>query len=293
MVDQLFSDRERGARPRTSETVDDRVWAGIAAQIQQRIVNRSFGYGFPEQCPDHQGTTGCDSVALSMALRAEVDIDWPLNPHDLPGDQLAIWDMLEFLFEHVGAPVQGKYHTYFGHHHLSFDVEAGQHDFAASINRLLRRNGVAFELTDEGKVHRLLPEYIGEQIAQARFHTGDDQTDNMLEVACAGITAPAFDHRKAGLEKLWDAFERIKTLEPGRDKKASANAQLDRTDGGPKYRELLAAEATALTNAGNTFDIRHFEMNKELLQTAQQVDYLFFRMFAFIHLLLRASGRTS
>jgi hypothetical protein len=291
MVAQLFSDRERGARPRTSEIVDDRAWAGIAAQIHQRIVNGSFGYGFPEQCPDHEGTIGCDSVALGMALRAEVDIDWPLTPHWLPESQLAIWDALEFLFEHVGTPVKGKYHPYFGHHHLSFDVETGQQEFAASINRLLARNGIAFELTDEGQVRRLLPEHIGRQIAQARFQTGDGKTDEMLEAARLGITTPAFDDRKAGLERLWDAFERIKTLEPGIDKRASASAWLDRAGVGPKYRELLAAEATALTSAGNTFDIRHFEMNKELLQTSQQVDYLFFRMFAFLEMLLRASGR--
>lgn len=291
MVKEFFSDRERGARPRTSEIVDGRAWAGLVAQINQRVLNGSFGFGFPEACPDNEGTIGCDGADLGMALRAEVDIDWPLSPNQLPSDQMAIWDTLEFLFEHVGSPVRGKYHPYFGHYHLTYDVETGQQEFAASVNRLLARNGSAFELTDEGQISRILPEHIREQIAAARFQTGDAETDRMLEAARVGITAPVFDSRKVGLEKLWDAFERLKTLEPGSDKKASANALLDKVDAGPKYRELLGAEATALTNAGNSFGIRHFETNKELLQTPQQVDYLFFRMFAFIQLLLRASGR--
>jgi hypothetical protein len=230
-------------------------------------------------------------MALGMALRAEVDIDWPLIPHQLPDDQLAILDTLEFLFEHVGKPLKGKFHSHFGHHHLSFDVEEGQQEFADAVNRLLARNGIAFELGEDGQVRRLLPEYVGAQVASARFQTGDVETDTMLEAARVGITAPAFDDRKIGLEKLWDAFERLKTLEQGIDKKASANALLNKVGGGPKYRELLAAEATALTNAGNGFGIRHFETSKELLQTPHQVDYLFFRMFAFLQLLLRASGR--
>ena len=84
MVTQLFSDRERGSRPRTSEIVGERAWAGLVAHIHQRVVNGSFGSGFPKACPDHEGTIGCDSMALGMALRAEVDIDWPLIPHQTP-----------------------------------------------------------------------------------------------------------------------------------------------------------------------------------------------------------------
>jgi hypothetical protein len=291
MVDQLYSDRERGVRPRTSETVDERAWGGLVAQIQQRVANGSFGYGFPAECQDGEGTIGCDPFALGMAFKAEVDIAWPLNPHQLPDDQLAIWDALEFLFEHVGKPIQGKYHPHFGHHHLTFDAEAGQEEFAASVNRILARNGIAFQLTDAGQVRRVLPEQIGKQIAKPRFQTGDAETDRLLEAARNGITSPAFEDRKNGLEKLWDAFERLKTLEPGSNKKASANALLSKVGGGPVFQGLLSDEATALTNAGNTLGIRHFETGQELLQNSQQVDYLFFRMFAFLQLLLRTSGR--
>jgi hypothetical protein len=105
MIDQLYSDRERVARPRTSETVEERAWACLVAQIQQRVANGRFGYGFPAECQDREGTIGCDDTALGMALKAEVDIDWPLNPHQFPDDQLAIRDALEFLFEHVGKPI--------------------------------------------------------------------------------------------------------------------------------------------------------------------------------------------
>jgi hypothetical protein len=292
MVTQLFSDRERGLRPRTSETVDIRAWSGLVAQIDKRVANGGFGAGFPEECPDLEGgIIGCNSVQLGSALRAEVDVDWPLISYQLPDDQLVIWDTLEFLFEHVGKPIQGKYHLSYGHHHISFDVGKGRQEFGVSINRILARNGIAFELTEEGEVRRLLPPSIREQISKAQFQTGDVETDRMLEAARIGITSPDFESRKGGLEKLWDAFERVKTLEPGLDKKTSADTLLSKVACGPKFRELLATEAIALTNAGNNLGIRHFETNQELLRTAQQVDYLFFRTFAFLQLLLRASGR--
>jgi hypothetical protein len=291
MVDQLFSDRERGPRPRTSETVDDRTWGGLVAQINQRVANGNFGLGFPEECPDREGTIGCDGVALGMALQAEVDIEWPLRADRLPDDQLAIWDALEFLFEYVGKPIAVKYHSYFGHHHLSFDVEAGQEEFAASVNRLLARNGIAFALTEDGQVRRLLPEHVGGQIARARFQTGDAETNRLLEAARVGITSRSLENRRDGLEKLWDAFERLKTLEPGSNKNSTAEALLNQVKSGPAFRVVLGEEAKALSSIGNTFRIRHSEAKQEILQTAEQVDYLFFRMFAFLQLLLRSSGR--
>jgi hypothetical protein len=290
MVTQLFSDRELGSRPRTSEVVDDRAWGGLVAQISQRVENGSFGSGFPLKCEDG-GIFGCDSMTLGMALQAEVNIDWPLNAYQLPEDQLVIWDTLEFLFDHVGKPIQGKYHQFPGHHHISFDVAKGRQEFGVSINRILARNGIAFELAEAGEVRRLLPRSVGEQISKAQFQTGDVETDKMLEAARIGITSPDFENRKGGLEKLWRAFERVKTLEPGLNKKASADTLLFKVACGPQFRELLTTEANTLTKAGNNLGIRHSEINQELLRTPQQVDYLFFRMFAFLQLLLRASGR--
>lgn len=50
-------------------------------------------------------------------------------------------------------------------------------------------------------------------------------------------------------------------------------------------------EASALTKIGNTFHIHHSETSQEPLSSSREVDYLFHRLFAFIALLLRATGR--
>jgi hypothetical protein len=60
---------------------------------------------------------------------------------------------------------------------------------------------------------------------------------------------------------------------------------------GSKLRKTLADEAAALTGIGNSHRIRHSETWQEPLETTAQVDFLFGRLFAFIHLLLTTSGR--
>ena len=51
---------------------------------------------------------------------------------------------------------------------------------------------------------------------------------------------------RESLEKLWDAWERLKTVEPGRDKKASARALLDQATREPVFRQMIEDEANAL-----------------------------------------------
>ncbi len=100
------------------------------------------------------------------------------------------------------------------------------------------------------------------------------------------------DNQRDALEKLWDAFERLKTLESGSSKRAQADALLDKAmTHSQKFRQLLADEAKALTNIGNTYRIRHSETAQEKVETAPQNDYLYTRMFSFIRFILKQTGR--
>ena len=93
--------------------------------------------------------------------------------------------------------------------------------------------------------------------------------------------------RREALEKLWDAWERMKTLEPG-NKGESTKALLDKAATEPGFRDLLETEARKLTEIGNGFHIRHSETTQTEIQSDNQVDYLFHRLFALIWLVLHA-----
>lgn len=292
-MSDYYTDREYGARARTSETIDDRLWSGLHSLIETRLDDGSFGQRFPLACPDSAANAyGTDRQTFSRMLEAEVPwLTWPLRHDEVP-ETPVILDLLEFCAAAVGEPIEGSWHSFFSHSHLSWDRAAGLAKFVADVNRLLARNGVAFELTAEGKARRLLPVHLGQALALANFATGDGVTDALLETARSRFLAPKVEDRRDGLEKLWDAFERIKTLEPGADKRFSADVLLDKAARpGTKLRQALADEAAALTRIGNTHLIRHSETSQEPLETTAQVDFLFGRLFAFIHLLLTASGR--
>ncbi|MEO6839689.1 MAG: hypothetical protein ABI192_02890 [Bradyrhizobium sp.] len=287
-----FSDRQRAPRPRTNEAIDAAVWGGIYAIVSARLADGSFGYTFPETCSDGYGTIGHDSRTLDLMLKAQhPDMLFPL-PLDETPDTLAALDFLEFVAASIGKPIEGSYHSFFRHHHLTFDREEGLREFIEAINGIFARNGVAYELTSEGQVKRVLTAEMQNLFAKTLFRTGDGESDRLLEQARAQFSSPHESIRKDALEKLWDAFERIKTLEPGHDKKAQVTALLDKTATG-KLRATLEAESVELTRIGNAFRIRHSETTQEPLTQSAHADYLFHRMFSFLRLVLTATGRAS
>jgi hypothetical protein len=213
--------------------------------------------------------------------------DTPLPP------TLAILDFLEFVARAVAEPLRVRVHDFYKHHHLNFNRDTGLASFVEDVNRVFARRGIGFELTAGGHVRRLLSEPLRGLVRKTPFRTGDRDTDNLLDRAVELIVSPGLDMRRDAVEKLWDAFERIKTLEPGGDKKAQATALLARAtaSSGPRFREKIEQEAETLTDIGNSLRIRHSETDKEDIGGPVETDYLFFRMFAFITFLLLSTDR--
>lgn len=294
MSADYFTDREYGKRPAVSEAIDGRVWGAIYALIDMRIGNGAFGFRFPEQCPDGDGPCGCDKQAFAQFLQAEVPwVNWPLSRSDVPETPI-ILDMLEFCARAVGEPILGSYHSYHHHYHMRWDRDDGLATFVAEVNLLFQRNGVAFKLDANGHAQRILPQPIAQALGWTMFRTGDSETDYLLEYARSHFLSPKIDDRRDATEKLWDAFERMKTLEPGPDKKVQADALLDRAaTPSSSMRGLLGEEAKTLTAIGNKFRIRHSEINQEPIDRSEQLDWLFVRMFSFLRLLLLSSGRSA
>lgn len=288
MPSTYFSDREQGPPAQVRLEVDASAWGGIVALIDGLIANGGFGIDFPDECPDGRGPTGTNEHTLGLAIRGEIpELDWPIRADSVPAT-MAVMDLLEFCYEHVAEATPGSYHSYFGHHHLSFDREMGQLQFRDRVYRILSRNKLAYELNEDGTVSRLAAPALHETLTSQIFDSGDDKLDQLLESARAKFLHPDSAVRREALEKLWDAWERVKTLEPGANKKASTKALLDKAAAEPGYRDLIENEARSLTDVGNKFHIRHSETGQVEIQSEDQVDYLFHRLFALIWFVLRA-----
>lgn len=296
---EYFSDKERGPKPRVGEVITAAAWGGIVSLVESLINAGAFGESYPETCPDGAGTIGTNEHSMSLALKGEIpDVEWPLKTtvrvekgfsyefEPYAPDTLTIFDLIQFCYRHVAKPIQGRYHEFFGHHHLSFDVDEGREEFRNTINRILARNSLAYELEDDGDIVRLGPVILRESLSRKIFRTGDSTLDGMFEESRLKFLNPDPRVRRESLERLWDAWERIKSLEQPDDKKRSVAQLLDKVCSEPNFRTILEEEARSLTDIGNKFHIRHSEVGQTMITTSAQVDYLFHRLFAFIQLLL-------
>lgn len=287
MPSTYFSDRENGPTAKVWLEVEAAAWGGLVALIDGFTSNGGFGIDFPDQCPDGGGPTGSNKHTLGLAVHSEIpELEWPIRADSVPMTS-TVMDLLEFCHDHVAEAIQGTYHSYFRHHHLDFDREKGQEQFRERVNRILSRNKLAFELNDDGTVSRLAPPILQEALVSQIFDSGDNKLDRLLEVARKKFLDPDSTIRREALEKLWDAWERVKTLD-GANKRDSIKALLDKAAPEPDFRSLLESEARSLTDVGNKFHIRHSETGQIEIQTEDQVDYLFHRLFALIWLVLRA-----
>ena len=282
---QYFSDRELGEAPRTISKISPAVWSGIAWLIQTRIKDGSF-----------RRTSQEKSWECTQRFEATIKAEIPAVAATLYRDRISalecpaftvIMDIIEFCWREVGKFEQVDHYPYSGLGHEDFDKQAGQNDFRESVNQIFARNGIAFHLTEQGRIERLIAEPIGGLLSGANFRTGDEHLDQLLEAARRKMIVPDLNEHRDALEKLWDAWERMKTITHPK-KPVGVTEMLDVLAGAdqPKLRGFLEQEAKALTDAGNGLRIRHAETNQEIIKEAAQIDYMFYRMFALIHLVL-------
>jgi AbiJ-like protein len=296
---KLFTERHGSAVPRVKEELDEVTRNGLVELVRARIDEEWFGDSFPNMCPDGRGNGGCDKNKLETMARA-YGVIWPddLRSYRRTGEAGSdpsdgqVFDLIEFSYEHVSEPTAHDFHSYFGHSHYSYDRELGRQRFEQEVNRIFERNGMAYQLA-HGEVTRLAPTVLQEVLAGTTFRTGDGFLDELLESARNKFLNRSLDVRREALEKLWDAWERLKTVEAGSDKRASTKALLDRISNEPAFRELIEAEARELTEIGNRFMIRHTEVGKAPIVTSSHIDYLFVRMFSLALLALKSSGRAA
>lgn len=293
-----FSDSETGGRPRTNEQVGEDAWVGLRALVERRITDGSFGKEFPKGCPDGGVICGTDRYLFFDGLRAEVPDVLGEQGDDLPRETvpptMAILDLIQFCYDKIAEPETLSYHPFHEHSHFRYDQYAqfvGRDKFREEVDTIFARNGLAYEFTESEGIERLAPTGIREGLPRMVFDTGDRGLDKLLERARQKYLSPDEGEQRDGLEKLWDAFERIKTLEDG-DKKKGAEILLDKAAPNPSVlRTALENDMKALTKLGNQLNIRHYETTIESLAQVTHVDYLFGRMLSLVRLLLKKSGR--
>jgi hypothetical protein len=294
-----FGEREAGAPPRGVEELTADAWRGIIGEIVGRTEDGFLAEDFPKrECPDKERDgndfiTGCKLGLFYDRLKGDnPSIRVPLNA-DNPPETVPGLELIEWVFRHVSRPFNQDLHDHFGDcHYKYFNRHVGQAEFGEKINTIFRRHHLAFELQGTGEIRRIGAPVLREALQSAVFRTEDAELNRLLERARQGFSEPDFHTRYDALKDLFDAFERMKTLEPPHTKPAAAEALIARVSPEPKVREMLSSEMRKeLQDFGNGFFIRHADAGQVSLQTSEEIDYLFHRLFALIRLLLKTTGQ--
>ena len=157
-VTDYYSDRLSGPRARAKTESDQRSWGAVVSCVQRGIPIGVFAQDFPLECTDGETRAifGTNESQLRLAVEGELpEIDWPLVRENVPETPAAL-DLIEFFHRHATEPSVRRRHPYLDHDHLTFDRKNGQAHFGSQINTIFARNGLAYELEDDGKVQRLL-----------------------------------------------------------------------------------------------------------------------------------------
>lgn len=152
-------------------------------------------------------------------------------------------------------------------------VEEVQH-----FNGTIRRNAqIVVDLLEV-----LLSEQASLSYDLVDFQIDDNEFNKLVEQAFQYYKEARID---TATEKIWDAFERIKTFYKQYDKKGSITKLIDIVSkNNAEYREMVEEEFTSLTKLGNDFRIRHHETNKKDICCKEHYDYLFHRCIAVLRL---------
>lgn len=287
---EFYSDREGGAGPRDRDQLPQATARGLLNLVQTKLEANWFAKRFPEQCYDGRGVVGTVFQSIRVDIQALIpDIAFPLLGNDDLADE-TIFDLVEYAAQRVAEPSEGDWHSGLKHHELAFNEKSGRKAFRSEVNQILARGRAAYELSESLQVHRLGTVEVRKAVADLTPNTGDEVLDDLVVEARQLYTSHRRGDRKTGIDKLWDAFERLKTIDlPSGDKRASADRLLLHIDQAA-LRAEVAEEMRALTAIGNTFNIRHHETGKHIVPL-EAYDYFFARMSNLMVLLLRESGR--
>ena len=178
----------------------------------------------------------------------------------------------------------GKYIKYLCNEKYNKDT-----DFAVQMTALLKLNSVAYKL-EYGKIESILDVSINKKDVSSISEKG------LRELLMEAESYYKKGNKQIAVEKIWDAFERLKTYySPSLNKAQSATKIIDDMSGSDTdFKSMYETEFKALTTIGNNFRIRHHETTKIDITDNRQYDYFYKRCLALVSVaILYLEGGTS
>jgi hypothetical protein len=211
---------------------------------------------------------------------ADVDFDilmklrkkqmWPVAQYHSDYSEDDLFDIIEYLYEHVSKPIDGNFHNYggCGMHWETFNKSEGQADFREKINELLALYKEPYVINGYGNILRK-PEKGFEKIFEADVPSDDKNVYLRVDAAILKFRkhGSSLDDRRHAVRDLSDVLEYLR----------------------PHMKSLLnKKDEDDLFNIANNFGIRHHnEKQKTGYDSAIWLSWMFYFFLSTIHVVLR------
>lgn len=290
MFNNYFSEREGIREPveNTYQINED------ACMYIYNICSKYFKNmeNFGKKCPDNMRKCGIDFSILVNTLKFEIP--------DFKIDKLGkiifeetithtILDFIEFIYKNIVVIQQEIPHHHFGHTDYVYLTISDliQNKFVKEINRGFKYTGLLYIMNDNGIIERVINNNVViEDVTKKLINIKKKDLKDLIEKAIQYHRSRNEDDWKTATEKIWDAFENMKTYYSA-DKKESLKIILKNISPNEEsFRQLINDEFIELTRIGNTYQIRHFETGKIEIKDLKHYDYFFNRCLSIIDLTL-------
>lgn len=223
-----------------------------------------FGYACVD-AGDVPGKLGSD-IAAEMLFNLRKENLWPFYTYFEHYDEDDLFDVVEFLHDHISKPLEGYYHNYSGcgYHYHTFDAATGRKEYRERVNQLLETYKTGFEISDLGEVlERAQPGTA--YLLAADIPTNDKNIASRVEAAIAKFRRyrSTLAERRDAIRDLADVLEYLR----------------------PQIKDILTkADESDLFNLANNFGVRHHnQQQKTDYDTAIWLSWMFYFYLATIH----------
>lgn len=210
--------------------------------------NGYFDEAFGSFCVDTgdiEGTVGSNVEAYVLFSLMKEGI-WPIKDHIEGYEESDLFDVIEFMFDHVSKPEQKDWHDWngCGYHYSDFNIPAGQREYRQRINMLLEPYGPGYELNEKGELMELAPKGL-KHLLTAKPPSEDSNVTDRVQAAVERFRryGSAMEDRQNAVRELVDVLEWLR----------------------PKIKTaLLKKDEQELFQLANNFGIRHLRQNQKL-----------------------------
>lgn len=249
--------------------VTEKFWTALSSYFIKLTEEMYFMSCMDEYSYDYSFS----NYLMNLKIASHIGIKpFPLE-EKLSDDE--IFDLIEAIYQIIEVPNSSTKGT---------TISNIRYEFTLQINKMFQNFKMNYILI-KGEIKALHSEELNELFLDS-FNCFDKEIKEFIQIALKKFKSRDIKEQRIALNKLVDAYERIKMLENPKDKKESAKKISKLVDKENTFFETDMMKMTRIAN--NEFMIRHTELDKTKIESVVVIEYLFYLYYNSIRAILLA-----